>query len=172
MTMLDDIGLLALRVVVGGLLMGHGAQKLFGLFGGPGIAGTAAWFATLGLRPARPWALLAGLAEFVGGMLLVLGLGGPLGALSLLAPMLVAIFKVHLPNGLWNENGGLEFPLTNIAAALVLALSGSGRYSLDALLGIALPMPATFVGGLLLVLVGVGAALLLSLVPQSDAEHA
>ena len=169
--MLEDIGLLTLRVVVGGLLMGHGAKKLFGVFGGPGMAGTATWLATLGLRPARLWALLAGLAEFVGGVLLVVGLGGPLGALSLIAPMLVAIFKVHLPNGLWNENGGVELPLTNIAAALLLGLSGSGRYSLDALLGIVLPTPATFIGGLLLVLVGVGAALLTK-VPQSQAEHA
>jgi putative oxidoreductase len=148
--MFGDVGLLVLRVVVGLLLAGHGAQKLFGSFGGPGMTGTAGWLASIGLRPPHFWAALAGLSEFVGGLLVLLGLGSSLGPLAILAPMLVAILKVHLPNGLWNENGGVELPLTNIAAALLLALTGPGRYSLDALFNIALPEPATFLGGLVL----------------------
>lgn len=92
-----DLGLLILRVVVGLLLTGHGAQKLFGWFGGPGLDGFTGWIGSMGLRPPRLWAVLGGLAEFGGGLLLVLGLFTPLGSLGILASMLMAIIQVHWP---------------------------------------------------------------------------
>jgi putative oxidoreductase len=150
---------LILRLVIGLLLAGHGAQKLFGWFGGDGLRGTAGWLASLGLRPAPFWALMAGLSEVGGGILLALGLLTPLGSLGIMASMLMATIKVHWANGLWVDNGGMELPLTNIAAVIAVALTGPGRLSLDAALGIALPAPATLILGSILVLAGVGMAL-------------
>lgn len=155
-----DLGLLVLRVVVGLLFIGHGAQKLFGFFGGHGLAGAADWLEAIGLRPGRFWATLAGLGEFVGGLLLLLGLLNPVGALAIAAVMLVAIAKVHWANGLWVTQGGYEYPLVLLALALVLGLVGPGRHALDPLLGIALPLPLTFWAGLVAVLVVVGIGLL------------
>lgn len=155
-----DIALLVLRVVVGLYLFGHGAQKLFGWFGGPGQAGTAGFMSMLGFRPARFWALGAGLAEAVGGLLLALGLLNPLGSLGVIAAMLVATFSVHLGKGAFNATGGPELPLTNVAVAVAVAVAGPGRYSLDSLLGVALPEPAFGVVFAVLTLLGVAAALL------------
>jgi putative oxidoreductase len=90
-----NFALLVLRAVVGGLLAGHGAQKLFGWFGGYGLQGTAGWLESLGLRPGRPWAIMAGASEFGGGMLLALGFLNPLGALGTIGSMGMAIAKVH-----------------------------------------------------------------------------
>ncbi len=115
---MEDIGLMALRVVVGLLFIGHGAQKLFGWFGGDGVFGTADWFRSLGLRPALFWAVISGLTELGGGTLAALGLLMPLGPLAILASMLVATITVHWANGLWAEQGGFELPLTNMAIAL------------------------------------------------------
>jgi putative oxidoreductase len=151
---------LILRLVVGLLVAGHGAQKLFGWFGGPGLKGVAGWLGSLGLRPASFWALMAGLSEFGGGMLLALGLLNPLGSLGIIAAMLMAIVTVHWGKGLWNSNGGSELPLTNLTVALALALTGPGAYALDPMLGIALPQPLTFGVGLVLVFLGIAAALL------------
>jgi putative oxidoreductase len=155
-----DWGLLILRVIVGLLVAGHGAQKLFGWFGGPGMQGTTGWLASMGMRPAGFWAFMAGLSEFGGGLLLALGLLNPLGSLGIIAAMLVAIVKVHWSKGVWNSAGGYEFPLTNLAAALALALTGPGAYSLDHALNIALPQPLTLLAGLGLVFLGLAAALL------------
>jgi len=155
-----DLGLLLLRLVVGLLLAGHGAQKLFGWFSGPGFKGITGWLGTIGLRPAPFWAFMAGMSEFGGGLLVALGLLNPLGALGIIGAMLMAIFLVHRGKGLWASNGGSEVPLTNIAAVLALALSGPGAYSLDAVLGIALPEPISLLGGLVLVVLGIAAALL------------
>jgi putative oxidoreductase len=133
---MEDIALLVLRLVLGGVFVAHGAQKLFGSFGGPGIEGTAGFHEQLGIKPAKPMAILAGLAEFVGGMLVAAGFLTPLAALALIVVMIVAIVKVHLKNGFFAASGGYEFNLVLIAVAVALILVGSGAYSIDAALGI------------------------------------
>jgi putative oxidoreductase len=154
-----DVGVLILRLVVGGVLFAHGAQKLFGWFGGYGLAGTSAFFGSqLRLRPATFWTLLAGLSEAGGGLLLALGLLNPLGSLGIIAAMLMAIILAHWPR-FWNTDNGIEYHLVLIAAVFAVAVGGSGAYSLDAALGIALPSPSTFLIGLVLVLVGAAVAL-------------
>ena len=154
-----DIGVLVLRLVVGGVMFAHGAQKLFGWFGGYGLAGTSGFFGgQLRLRPATFWTLLAGLSEAGGGLLLALGLLNPLGSLGIIAAMLMAIILAHWPR-FWMSENGIEYHLVLIAAALAVAIGGPGAYSLDAALGVALPAPATFLVGLALVLVGVAVAL-------------
>jgi putative oxidoreductase len=132
-----DEGLIILRLVFGLLMAAHGAQKLFGWFGGHGLAGTAGFLETLGFRPGRMFALTASLAEFVGGWLIALGLFGPVGPALMLSVMIVAAVTVHLKNGLFAMSGGIELALLYGAAAAGLALTGPGRYSLDALLGLA-----------------------------------
>lgn len=155
-----DIALLLLRVIVGLLVAGHGAQKLFGWFGGPGLAGFTGWVDSMGFRPARLWAVLGSLAEFGGGMLLVLGLLSPLGSLGIAASMLIAIVKAHWPK-IWVFENGMELPLTNVAAAAAVGIAGSGVYSLDALLGTALP-GSVAIAALALALAGVVAGLVVS----------
>ena len=155
-----DVALLVLRVVVGLYLFGHGAQKLLGWFGGPGLDGTAGFLGAAGFRPARFWALNAGLAEAVGGALLFLGLLTPLGSIAVISAMAVAIGTAHMGKGWFGQTGGPELPLTNIAAAIALAVAGPGRYALDSWLGIALPEPATGIVVAILALIGVTDALL------------
>lgn len=132
--MWTNLALLFLRVVVGVLFVGHGTQKAFGWFGGYGIAGTAGFMEQLGLKPGRLHATAAAVGETVGGLLVLLGLWTPVGAALIVAVMLVAIMTVHLPKGIWNSNGGYEYNLTLIGAALVLAATGPGAYTLPALL--------------------------------------
>jgi putative oxidoreductase len=129
------IGRLLLRTVVGGLFVGHGTQKLFGWFGGAGLDTTAQGFEHLGLRPGKPNAIAAGAAEAGGGALLALGLETPFAASVLTATMLTAIHRVHAKNGPWVTNGGYEYNLVLIAAALALAEVGPGPLSLDAARG-------------------------------------
>jgi putative oxidoreductase len=126
-----SIGLFILRLVVGLLFMGHGAQKLFGFAGGGGPDRTGSQFDGIGLRPGRRNALLAGLGEFCGGLLLLLGWFTPIGAAAIIAVMVAAIWTVHAPKGLWNSNGGFEYHLVLIAAVFALAGVGSGAWSLD-----------------------------------------
>ncbi len=133
--------------------MGHGSQKLFGLFGGKGLAGTTQMMQGLGLHPAEVWAVIAALGEFVGGLLLVAGLFTPVGALLIIGTMLVAIAKVHWNKGFWNAVGGIEFPLVLLAIAVVLGLTGAGAYSLDTIFSVNLSEPLTFVIGLLALVV-------------------
>ena len=158
--MLIDTGLLVLRVILGVLFIGHGAQKLFGWFGGPGLKGTTGWLGSMGLRPARFWALLGAFAEFGGGLLFLLGFLNPLGALGISAVMLTVIITVHWHKGFWNSNGGIEFPLVNLAIALGIALIGPGTYSLDTVLGFALPHPLSAIVGYAVVVLGVAVLLL------------
>jgi len=127
-------GLLLLRVVVGGTMFSHGAQKLFGWFGGHGLRGTAGFFESLGWRLPLAMAFLAGLAE-TSGVAFALGLLTPLAALAIAVVMLNAIFVVHWRNGFFNGNGGLEFPLTLATVAVALAATGPGRFSIDRLIG-------------------------------------
>jgi putative oxidoreductase len=130
-----EIGLLLIRLVVGLLLAGHGAQKLFGWFGGHGLNGTGGFMETLGLRPGTFHAAAAGMAEFGGGVLLALGLVTPLAAALVGATMVVAIVTVHWSKGIWSTNGGYELPLTYAAVAIGLAFNGAGRWSLDHAIG-------------------------------------
>jgi putative oxidoreductase len=134
--MLTNLGLLALRVALGLVFLGHGAQKAFGAFGGPGFAGATGFIGSLGFRPARFWAGLAVGGELLAGALFVLGLFTPLAALLVLGTMAVAIAKVHGPKGFFAQNGGYEYNLVLIFAALALLLAGPGTYSLDHLLGL------------------------------------
>ncbi|HYH52289.1 MAG TPA: DoxX family protein [Acidimicrobiia bacterium] len=130
-----DIGLLILRIVFGALLIGHGGQKLFGWFGGHGLDGVAGFFHSLGFRPGRPMAAVAGGSEVLGGLLLGFGLLSPLAGAMIIGTMLVAA-SVHADKGLWGANGGYELPLLYAVAAGAVSVSGAGSLSLDHLLGI------------------------------------
>jgi len=123
---------LALRIPVGVIFAAHGAQKLFGWFGGYGLTGTAQWMESIGLAPGVLMVLLAGGAEFFGGLALILGLLVRPAAAALSVAMLVAIFTVHLGNGLFMSNNGYEFGLALLAASVSLLISGAGRASVDA----------------------------------------
>jgi putative oxidoreductase len=127
-------GLLLLRVVAGGTIFAHGAQKLFGWFGGPGIRGTAGFFENVGFWPALPLALLAGSGE-AGGLFFAAGLLTPLAALGMTVVMLNAIAVVHWPKGFFNGNGGLEFPLQLATIAVAVSAIGPGRFSVDRAIG-------------------------------------
>src|SRR6266571_4356182 len=127
-------GLLLLRVIVGGTMFSHGAQKLFGWFGGGGPKVTAGFFGQIGFRAPLLMAVTAGLAE-ASGLLFAFGLVTPLAALAIAIVMLNAIATVHWPKGFFNGNGGYEFPLTLLAVAVALAATGPGRFSIDRAIG-------------------------------------
>jgi len=155
-----DLALLILRIVVGLYLAGHGAQKLFGWFKGPGLKGTEGFLGgMLGFRPAGLWARAVALAEFGGGLLMALGLFGPLGPIGVAASQVTATAVVHWAKGPWVTEGGYELTLTNFAVAAAVASAGVGRYSIDSLVGIAVPVwlsVAVAVVALLGVLVAIG----------------
>jgi putative oxidoreductase len=129
------VGLLLARLVFGLAMAAHGAQKLFGWFGGYGLAGTGGFFEGLGFRPGKRFALAAGLSEFSGGVLVALGLLGPVGSALIVSVMLVAMVTVHLKNPFFASTNGIEVPLLYSATAVALALTGPGKLSLDAALG-------------------------------------
>lgn len=128
-----DVGLLALRVGVGGTLFAHGTQKLFGWFGGHGLDATAGAFDGMGFKPAKPSAALAGISE-AGGALLVAGAGTPFAAAGAVGAM-VGAASVHKPAGFFATSGGYEYPAVLGLASAALALTGPGKYSVDAALG-------------------------------------
>lgn len=134
--MLADLGLLILRLTLGTVFLAHGAQKAFGWFGGPGFGGATGFIGSLGFRPARFWAALAVGGELAAGVLLFLGLLTPLAGLLVLATMAVAIAKVHGPKGFFVQDGGFEYNLVLIIAALAVAAIGPGAFSIDHVLGL------------------------------------
>jgi putative oxidoreductase len=154
MDRMTDAAFLVLRVTAGGLLAGHGAQKLFGMFEGHGFRGTAGWLESLGLRPGHLWALAAGLSEFGGGLLTAFGAADPIGPLGIVGAMGMATVKVHAGKPVWVTSGGAELPLTNMAIAAALILAGPGKYSVDESLDMHLPRWTVVPG-----LVGVAAAI-------------
>ncbi|HLI97388.1 MAG TPA: DoxX family protein [Candidatus Baltobacteraceae bacterium] len=130
-----DLALLLVRLIGIGFAA-HGAQKLFGWFGGHGLAGTGGFFEQIGFRPGHIFAAAAGFSEIAGGLLVALGLLGPIGPMFMIAVMTTAALSVHAPNGFFAQNNGYELPLVYGGLALVLAFAGFGVYSLDAALGL------------------------------------
>src|ERR1700694_4581158 len=128
--------LLLVRLILGLGFAGHGAQKLFGWFGGYGIAGTGGFLEQLGFRPGATFALAPGPGEFLGGLLIALGLCGPIGPMLVISAMVVAIVTVHLRNGFFAASNGVELPLLYLLIALGYAFAGFGPLSLDAALGL------------------------------------
>jgi len=150
-----DAGLLLARLVFGGLFAAHGSQKLFGWFGGYGLEGTGGFFESLGFRPGRLFAAAAGGSELTGGLLLALGLLGPIGGALMLSVMIVAIVTVHWHNGVFATGNGVELPLLYATVAVALAFTGPGALSLDALLGLgALWTPQVIAAALALGVIG------------------
>jgi putative oxidoreductase len=137
-------GLLVARLVFGLLMAAHGTQKLLGWFGGYGLAGTAGFFEQLGFRPGRLFAATAAGTEVASGLLIALGLLGPIGPALMLSVMIVAAVSVHLKHGLFAATNGVEVPLLFATAAVALALTGPGRFSLDAALGLSNYWTSTF----------------------------
>ena len=153
-----DLALLVLRLAVGLLFAGHGAQKLFGVFGGGGLEGTANMFDNIGLRPGSLHARAAGTIEFMGGLLIAAGLFTPFAAAALIAVMTAAVITVHAPNGIWNTNKGYEYNL--VLAAVMFALSGigAGAWSLDNAFGFDLHGVGWALGALAVGIIGGGGA--------------
>jgi putative oxidoreductase len=133
-----SFGRVLARLTIGGLLIGHGTQKLFGWFEGPGIEGTAGMMDKLEMDPPREHALAVGVSETASGALLALGALMPVAGATVTGTMATAIRKVHLEKGLWNTSGGYEFNLTLVAAAIALIDAGPGRPSVDEALGLKL----------------------------------
>jgi putative oxidoreductase len=164
-----ELALLVLRLVVGLGFAAHGAQKLFGSFGGYGIEGTGGFFDQLGLRPGKAHAWFAGTAEFFGGLLIALGLLTPFAAAGLIGVMTAAILTVHRPNGFFNTNNGYEYNLLLVAAVFALAGIGAGEWSLDNALGTDLTGTGWALGALGAgILGGLGAVIGGRLVPERD----
>jgi putative oxidoreductase len=164
-----EYGLLIVRLALGLAIAAHGAQKLFGWFGGYGIAGTGGFFGSLGFRPGKLFAAAAGSSEFVGGILIVLGLFGGVGPMLVLSTMLVAMLSVHLKNGFWATSNGIEVPFIYATGAVAIAFATFGAISLDAWLGIGLTSQPAIVWGLLAL--GVVGALLMLLLRRAPAPQ-
>jgi putative oxidoreductase len=141
------LGLLVGRTVIGLLMAAHGTQKLFGWFGGYGLAGTGEFMSQLGFRPGRAFAAAAGLGEVASGLLVALGFLGPVGPALMIAVMIVAMITVHWGHGLFAMTNGVELPLLYAVAAVVFAAAGYGAYSLDEAFGVAGLWPASLTWG-------------------------
>src|SRR5215469_1351843 len=141
--MFTSITLLIARILLGWIFIAHGSQKVFGWFGGHGIKGTGGFFESLGWKPGSLFAAMAGIGEFLGGLLVLVGWLNPVGPALIVAVMIVAIGTIHIGKGFWNTNGGYEYNLANIAGALAIAGAGEGWYSVDAVAPVtALAQPA------------------------------
>src|SRR5712671_1731267 len=160
--MFMDIGIFVIRVFFGLAIAAHGAQKLFGSFGGYGIKKTGGFFESLGFHPGAAFAAAAGLSEFGGGLLLTLGLFTPFGSAAVVSAMLAAMVSVHVKNGFFASGNGIELPFLYAAAALGLAFTGGGAISLDSLLGLQFLREPYLVTGVL-VLAGIGSAATLAM---------
>jgi putative oxidoreductase len=165
-----DHAIALLRVVVGLLFMGHGAQKLFGWFGGHGLSGTADWFDSLAMPMPFALTVFVGLCEFVGGLCFALGLLTPLAALAISAVMLGAIAQ-NWPNGLWVGQRGFEYDLVLLAVVAAVGLAGPGVYALDLIYGISLPASATAIYAVGLVLELIGLALIQAIRGRRMVQH-
>src|SRR6201998_65601 len=163
------LGITALRLVIGTLMMGHGLQKLAGWFGGHGLDATGAAFESMGLRPGQPHATAAAVSETAGGALLAAGLLTPLGACMVTGSMAVAIHKVHWQKGGWITEGGFEYNLLIVAAAFAITAEGPGPISLDEVLGIEICGPGAAFAELA---AGVLGATAVALRPQGAPEPA
>ncbi|HAZ39665.1 MAG TPA: oxidoreductase [Exiguobacterium sp.] len=130
-----DTGLLIIRLIIGLTFAAHGTQKLFGWFGGHGIAGTGGWHESIGMKPGKAVAITAGLAELIGGLLFAGGVFLWIAVILIIGSMLVAIVKVHGANGYWVTQNGYEYNMALIVIALGVAMIGAGDYSLAALIG-------------------------------------
>jgi putative oxidoreductase len=169
-----DVALLILRIVVGLYVAAHGAQKLFGWFKGPGLQGTEGFLGgMLGFRPARLWAAALALAEFGGGVIMAAGLLGPFGPIGVMSTQLTATAVVHWSKGPWGTEGGYEQTLTNFAVALAVAIAGPGRYSVDNLIGLSVPVwLSVAVGGVALLGVLVATGTRRVAAPQTSTQAA
>src|SRR5262245_11679095 len=164
-----DLGLLILRLFAGLTLAAHGAQKLFGWFGGYGLAGTGGFMEQLGFHPGKRAALMAGLSEGLGGLLLAFGAVTPLAAALIVGVMLVAIGSVHWSKGFFNHVGGYEYLLVLAVTAVSIVFAGPGRFSIDAWLGREYAGIGWGLGSLVVGALG-GTLQLLSRHPQPAAE--
>lgn len=141
---LRDLSRLAARLTLGGTMAAHGAQKMFGVQGGPGLEGTTGMMRSLGFEPADRYARAVAATEMTSGGLIALGALGPVGPAMLLSVMLVAVETVHRPKGYWNTNGGFEMNTMFALLALMLANEGYGTFSIDHLLGLSEKMRPSF----------------------------
>ncbi len=154
-----SLGLLVIRVAIGLLFVGHGAQKLFGSFGGHGPEGTGAFFESQGMRPGRLMAVAAGASELVGGALFAAGLLTPVGAALISATMITAMLTVHAGKGLWMTEGGVEYNLVLVAAVFGVTAIGAGKWSLDHAIGWDVSGVWWGIGAVVVALIGAGAVL-------------
>lgn len=132
-----DLGLLILRLTIGLTFAGHGAQKAFGWWNGPGLAGWRGAITRMGFQPVELFVALSIGAELVGGLFLAVGLFTPLAAMVLVGQLVVIVSKAHLPKGFWNTNGGYEYPIALAASVIAITFIGAGSISLDQALGLA-----------------------------------
>ena len=165
-------GLLVARLVLGLYMAAHGAQKLLGWFGGPGVTVTSGFFEQLGFRPARMFVITASLAEIAAGLLVALGFLGPVGPALMLSVLIVAAVSVHWPNGLFVTSNGIEHAVIFAAGAFALALTGPGLFSLDAVVGLeALWSPRLAWAAITIGVMGGIANLAVRRPPQEPAAH-
>jgi len=163
-------GLLFLRIVIGLTFFGHGAQKLFGWWDGPGLQGIQGWLGGMGFRMPRVLALLVSVSE-ASGLLLAFGFLTPLAALLVTSAMVVAIISVHWKNGFWSSKGGYEYNLALIAGAVTLAATGPGRFSLDRAFGWDDNLSGLWWGVGVVVLAVVGAGFVLTALRSTPPEQ-